>query len=174
MGYSTSQHHFVIKLQNPVRYANFSPTNPQHLILESKEKAWYCDLDGHQIGQAYNGSNIAVSLDGTQLALYENGSVTIQDSKSQRVIAKFHIAKDGEKHCCFSPDGQFIAVSVADIAYVWNIGSSDPHPIGTFIGHTHTITALAFSSPSSLITASSSRVVQFWQIRFLISRPSPN
>ena len=75
------------------------------------------------------------------------------------------------KHCCFSPNGKLIAAAVDKTAYVWDIASSDSHPIETFIGHTSDITALAFYSPSSLISASDDKSVKFWQIGTLSTEP---
>jgi WD40 repeat protein len=58
----------------------------------------------------------------------------------------------------------FIAVSAERIAHVWDITGSEPHLIETFTGHTDIITSLAFSSSSSLISASVDQSVKFWKI----------
>jgi len=87
-------------------------------------------------------------------------------------MTKFHVDNGSAYHCCFSPDGKYIAVASYRTAYVWNITSSDPHPTGTFVGHTDDITSLVFSSPSSLISISMDNTVKFWQISALPSDPT--
>jgi WD40 repeat protein len=56
-----------------------------------------------------------------------------------------------------------VAVAVNSTISVWDI-SSDPHLVETFIGHAYEVSAIAFSSPSSLISASYDKSVKFWQI----------
>jgi WD40 repeat protein len=70
-------------------------------------------------------------------------------------------------HCCFSPDGKLIAAAAGGIAYVWDITSPDCCLVETFVGHTGISGALAFSSPSSLISVSDDNAVRFWQISSL-------
>ena len=67
-------------------------------------------------------------------------------------------------NCCFSPDGKLVATAANNPVYVWDITNPEPCLIETFIGHTHRITSLVFSSPTSLISASSDKSVRFWQI----------
>src|ERR1700743_3065821 len=79
-------------------------------------------------------------------------------------MAEFSVTSGGTGLCCFSPDGRLVAASAGHIAYVWDVTSPDPYPIEVFIGHTDDITALTFSSSSSLISASDDKSVKFWQI----------
>ncbi|KAF9645378.1 WD40 repeat-like protein [Thelephora ganbajun] len=156
--------HHIIKQQDFVGQVSFSPIDPQCLISVSGAKVWQWDINGHQIGSAYNGSYIAFSSDGSQIALYYEDTVTVQNSKSRVVVAEFHVATSYARHCCLSPDGKFAAAAANNIIYVWDIASSDPYLVQTFIGHTYPITSLAFSSPSSLISTSYDNSVKFWQI----------
>jgi WD40 repeat protein len=128
------------------------------------DRVSHWDINGCQIGPTYDGSHIAFSLDGKQFALCNKGAIIVQTFESRATIAKFHVTNGTPKHCCFSPNGKLIAAAVDNTAYVWDIASSDSHPIETFIGHTSDITALAFYSPSSLISASEDMSVKFWQI----------
>ena len=79
-------------------------------------------------------------------------------------MAKFNMDNDKTRHCCFSPDGRLVAIAVYHTAYVWDITSSEPCLIETFVGHTQNIISLVFSSPTSLISTSWDRSVKFWQI----------
>jgi len=81
-----------------------------------------------------------------------------------KTLIQFQVTSSDTKYCCFSPDGRLIAVAIGNTAYVWDITSSNPHLVETFIGHTHSIASLAFSSPTTLISASVDRSVKFWQI----------
>ena len=63
-----------------------------------------------------------------------------------------------------SPSGEMVAISAGSTIYVWDIANSEPHLVGTFIGHTNHINSLTFSSPSSLISASTDQSVKFWKI----------
>ena len=154
----------VIKQQGTVFYISFSPNAPQHLLSICNDKIWQWDINGHQVGPTYDGSHIAFSLDGTQFVSCKGMAVTVQNSSSGVIVAEFHVASDDTKYCCFSPDGRFVAVAAQSIAYVWDITNSKPQLVETFIGHTHYITSLAFSSPSSLISVSEDSSVKFWQI----------
>jgi WD40 repeat protein len=90
--------------------------------------------------------------------------VTVQNSDSGAIVAEFQVANSDTQCCCFSPDGRLVAIAGDNTAYVWDITSSDPHLVETFIGHTKYITSLVFSSPTTLISASEDRSVKFWQI----------
>ena len=142
---------------------NFSPTDPQHLISTAHGEVLQWDISGHQIKHPYKGSYAAFSSDGTLLVIYHEGIFTVQNSNSGAVVTKFQLAGSDHMHCCFSPDDKFVAVAVNGIIYIWDI-SSDPHLVETFISHTHELSALVFSSPSSLISASFDKPIKFWQI----------
>jgi WD40 repeat protein len=160
----TGECYHTIEQQDPVYHISFSPTNPKHLISISGDRVWQWDTNGHQIKPAFDGSCIAFSSDGTQFASYHNTVVTVQNSDSGAIIAEFQVAKSDIRYCCFSPDNGLVAVAGGNTAYIWDITSSDPHLIETFIGHTGDITSLAFSSPTTLISASKDKSVKFWQI----------
>jgi hypothetical protein len=129
------------------------------------------DINGCQIGPTDNGSSIAFSLDGKQLALCSPTAIIVQTLEPRETIANFHVTSSNPIHCCFSPNGKLIASAIGKTAYVWDITSVGSHPIETFIGHTAVITALAFYSPSSLISASYDMSVKFWKIGALSTEP---
>ena len=164
----TGECHHVIGYYNN----RLSLTHSQNLMVMSGDKIQQLDINGNKIGPEHTGSYVASSLDGTQFALCNKSTVTVQDSRSRALISKFHVGSHTVNHCCFSPDGRFIAVSVDSIIYVWNITSSTPCLIEMFIGHTRKIAALTFSSPSSLISTSKDKSVKFWQIGTLSAEPT--
>ena len=160
----TGECHWTIEQKYQVEHVSFSPTDPQHIISISGNEVWQWDADGHQIPPTYNGSHIAFSLDHTKFALCNENVITVQNSDSRAILAEFTVS-NWTSHCCFSPDGQLIAAAAAfGTTYVWDITSPDPHLVETFAGHTRDITSLAFSSPSSLVSASEDKSVRFWQI----------
>ena len=163
----TGKCHWTIDQQDEVGHVSFSPTNPQHIISISGNEVWHWDANGHQIPPTYNGSHIAFSPDHTQFALCNGNVITVQNSDSRAIVAEFTVSNE-TSHCCFSPDGQLIAAAVGKTAYVWDITSPNPHLVETF-GHTSWVTSLAFSSPSSLISASNGGSVKFWQIGVLLT-----
>ena len=177
----TGECNHVIEQQGTVWHIRFSPINSQHLLSTCDYKVWQWDINGNEVGPAYNGFHIAFSSDGTQLAIYDWTTVTVQNSNSGVIMARFQVADDDKdndyEHCCFSPDGRLVAVVVNGIAYIWDITSSEPHLIETFAGHTKHITSLIFSSPSSLISASQMLIFSYvsqTKINLpLISRTSP-
>ena len=65
-----------------------------------------------------------------------------------------------------------MAAGANNTIHIWDITGSDPHLVETFVGHTKDITSLAFSSPSTLISASGDRSVKFWQISALPTVPT--
>jgi len=166
----TGECHHIINQQANACYVSFSPTDPQHLIFISEGKVYQQNINDDHIMYTYDGSHAAFSLDGAQVVLCDGEVVTVQNSNSGAIITKFHVANGNTKHCCFSPDGRLVAVAAGSVAYVWDITSSDPCLIKILVGHLEDINALAFSSPSSLISVSNDKSVKFWQI----STPSPD
>jgi len=153
----------VIRQQSIVYHVIFSPTNPQHLISICNDKLWQWDTDGHQISPPSVASCVAFSPNGTQFVLCYWAVVTVQNSGSGATVAKFQVNGNAQC-CCFSLDGRLVAVAAGRVIYVWDITGSDPYLVETLIGHTEYITSLAFSSPSTLISASEEKSVKFWQI----------
>ena len=162
----TRECHCIIEQGKDVGYVNFSPSDPQHLISASQDgtiQKW--DIDGHQIGPKYEGSQATFSLDGTHLVSHKGKVVTVRNSNSGAIVAEFHVASDYTYHSCFSPNGRLIAVAASGTVYVWDITGSDPLLVGTFAEHTSYITSVIFSS--SLISASKDNSIKFWQISAL-------
>jgi len=73
-----------------------------------------------------------------------------------------------------SPDSRLVAIAADNTIHIWDITSSNHHPVETFHGHTKAITSLAFSSSSTLISASEDKSVRFWQIGTLSADPVVN
>ena len=161
----------VIEQQGDIDSVSFSPTNPQHIISTSCGKVWQWDVKGHQIPPTYDGTYISFSPDHAQFALCNEQVITVQSSDSRAIVAEFHVANNYARYCCFSPDGRLIAAAADRTAYVWDITNSDPYLVETFVGHTDDITALVFSSPSSIISASWDCSVKFWKIGALSIGP---
>ena len=151
----------IIEQNGYVDHVEFSPVDPQHLISVSGGTIQKWDINGHQIGPAYHGSCAAFSPDGTQF-VSGGEMITIRNSDSGATVAEFLAPKNTIHHCCFSPNGRYVAIDTGTTAYIWNITGSDPHLIETLSGHTDQITSLAFSN-SSLISASLDQSVKFWQ-----------
>ena len=156
----TGMCHCVIKQQNYVHHVSFSPKAPQQLLSTCDDKVWQWDINGHQVGPTYDGSCIAFSSDGTQFVLCKGSAITVQDFCSGAIVAEFHVSNDYTQYCCFSPDGRLVAVAAGKNVYVWDITSSEPYLIESFISCT---ASLVFSSPSSLISAPDCSI-KFWQI----------
>ena len=141
----------------------FSPLDPKHLRFISDGKIWQWDIDSQKIAPECDGFCMAFSLDGTQFAVCDE-VVEVQRSDSKEIVARFLPPKKYIRCCCFSPDNRVIAVAANKIIYIWDITSSDPHPLETFIGHDMNVSSIAFSSPSSLISTSQDKSVKFWKI----------
>jgi len=138
--------------------------DPQYFISISGGGVWEWSTDGHKIASTYDGSYAAFSSDGSKFVLCNGAVVQVKSSDSRAVVAEFHMDNTWTRYCCFSPDGRFIAIASDHTAYVWDITSPEPHLIETFTGHTHSITSLIFSSPTSLVSASHDGSIKFWQI----------
>ena len=168
----TGECYQTIQQQGYVSYVTFSPMDPQLLVSICNDKVWQWDTNGHQIKPPYDGSCIAFSSDGAQLVSCNEVVATVQNSDSGVIVAKFIAAYCDVHRCCFSPDGRLVVVAAGKAAYIWDITSSDPHLVGSFIGHTGRITSLVFSSPSSLISASEDNSVKWWKIAVLQKDPA--
>ena len=160
----TGECHCVLELQKPVYCVTFSPMDPQHLVSWSDDDIQQWDIDSCQYKSTYRCSYPAFSLDGTHFISSRGPAVTVKNTGSGETVATYSVPNGGLGYCCFSPDGKLVAAAARTTAYVWDVTSSDPHPIGTFIGHTVAIISLTFSSSSSLISASWDKSVKFWQI----------
>jgi len=167
----TGECHIIIKGHHDVvKTVSFSPTN-SHLLLSTSSdgivQKW--DIGGHQLGPSIAGSCIAFSPDGTQFISCKGAAITIQDTGSGATVGKFHLTHAEPNHCCFSPNGRFIACAAGHTIYLWDITGLDPCLIKILVGHTAEITSLIFPS-LTLISASEDRSVKFWEI----STPSAN
>ena len=169
----TGELHHTIKQRGMVKYVCCSPLDPKLLISSSNGKICQWNIDGQKIASESDGSHIAFSLDGTQLIVWNEPDVEVQNPDSRAIVAKFSIPTQSIKCCCVSPDNRLVAVADDRTIYVWDITSSNSHPLDAFIGHTIPITSLAFSSPSSLISTSYDKSVKFWQIGASPTDPVP-
>ena len=160
----TGECYHTINHQDIAFNVSFFPTDPQYILSTSYNKIWQWNTDGHQIKPMRDGSHITFSSDGTQLVSCNETVVTVQDFNSGAIVAEFQAATSEIYHCYFSPDSRFIAITTDDTAYIWDITDSNPHLVETFTGHTGKITSIAFSSSSSLISASEDGSIKFWQI----------
>ena len=154
----------VIQQVDIVFYIRFFPLDPQHFISISDGKVWEWNIDGHKTAPEYNGSYAAFSIDGTKSVSCNGAVVQVRSSNSRAIITELHMDKTNATCCCFSPDGRLVAIAAGFTAYIWDITSSPPCLIETFIGHTNSIISLAFSSSTSLVSASWDQSVKFWKI----------
>jgi len=169
----TGECHHTIEQQDPVVYVCFSPLDPKLLISLSGGKICQWDIDSQKIASESDGSHIAFSLDGTQLVVFNESVIEVQNPDSRAIMTKFSIPEWFIECCCVSPDNSLVAVAAYRIIYVWDITNSNPHLLDTFIDHTGDIESLAFSSPSSLISISWNSSVRFWQIGASPTDPVP-
>jgi WD40 repeat protein len=168
----TGECHCIIEQQGQVDYVIFSPANPQHLISASGGYIWKWDINGHQIGPTHKGTHAAFSPDGTHFISCEENVSTVQNSDSRITVAECQIPNHDPNppfshdfvDCCFSPNGRLVAIATESFIYVWDITGSDPLLVEAFIGDTGSFSSLTFSSPSTIISASHSNSVKFWQI----------
>jgi len=162
----TGKFHCIIQKEGSAPHVSFFPSDPQHLlsVCDSIDvQQW--DINGHQVGLAYNGSSqVAFSPDGTQFVLYFEGAILIRNSSSGLIVTEFQTDVEQLDYICFSPNGRLIAAASCDGTYVWDITGSNPCLIETFPECTSDITSLEFSSPSSLILGYNDCSIKFWQI----------
>ena len=159
----TGECYHTIQQQDDVDHVIFSPTDPQYLISISDNKVWQWDTNGCQIRSAFDGSHAAFSSDGAQVVSCFETTITVHNSSSGAIATEFQVVDDAHM-CCFSPDNGLVAVAVGRAAYCWDITTSEPQLVETFIGHTQRISSLIFSSSTTLISASGDKSVKFWQI----------
>ena len=155
--------HCTINLYSGVCSVSFSPTNSKLIMSASSDHAiqqW--DIGGHKIGPAYEGDGVAFSSDGTFFVSWKGTVATIQKFGSGVVVTKLQVSRNNFECCCFSPNGKSLVGSAGQTIYLWDITSSDPHLIKTFVGHTDDILSLGFSS--ALISLSIDQSIKFWQV----------
>ena len=153
----------TIQQQDSVQQIVFSPIDPQYLISVSDTKVWWWGANGYQIRLPFDSFDIDFSSDGTQFVSCFREIVTVHNSNSGAIVTEFQVVGIAHR-CCFSPDNGLVAAAVGETAYCWDITTSEPKLVETFIGHTDFITSLIFSSPTTLISASHDKSVKFWQI----------
>ena len=161
----TGECHQIIEQQSHVYQVIFSPTDPQYLLSVASHRVWQWNTNGHQAGPPVDGYYAAFSPDGAQVVSHYETTATVWTSNIGTIMAKFPVAYDkADQHFCFSPDCQLVAATIGDNIYIWDITSSEPCLIEILTGHTNIIAGLAFSSPSSLISASHDQSLRFWWI----------
>ena len=161
----TGECYHIIKQPDRVDIVKFSPVDSQYFLSISGREIYQWDIGGHQAGPTFEGIDADFSPDGTKVVSRCGKVATVQNFSSREVIATFPVVQDNGHCCCFSPDGKLIAVTAASAACVWDITTSEPHLIETFIGHTNIILHIAFSSSSALVSVSFDQSVKFWKIR---------
>ena len=170
----TGECHQMMEHQDFVSCVSFSPKNPHLLMSASGDgtvQQW--NTNGYKAGPTYSGYQIAFSPDGTDKFISRaEKDITVWSISSGVIVSGFGITISQCHPCCFSPDGTLVAATAGNNAYVWDITGSGPHLVETFVGHTKDITSLAFSSPSTLISASRDKSIKFWQIGALPSDPA--
>ena len=150
---------------NSVNHIRFSPVDSQRFISSSFDgtiQQW--NVAGQQIGFPYEegGEDLAYALDGTRFISCWGSIATVRDSESGAVVVEIKVPVSGlPSRCCFSPDGRFVALSVGETIYVWDITIPGARLVGRLAGHTGHITSITF--PSYLISASNDKSVKFWQ-----------
>ena len=159
----TGECYHTIQQQQIVFYVMISPKGLQHLISISDRKVWQWDANGCLIRPPFDGYHVSFSSDGAQFASCFEKTITVHNSNSGAITTQFQVT-DNAHRCCFSPDNKFIVVAVNITAYWWDITTSEPQLVETFICHTKMITSLIFSSSTTLISASEDNSVKFWQI----------
>ena len=168
----TEKRQYIMRHQNSVEHISFSPTDPRHLIFRCGDKLWQWNTNGHPIETLYHCYHAAFSPDGTKFVSCYNPVITVQNSDFGAIVAEFQATNRTYQCCCFSPDGRLVAVAGGNTIHIWDINSSVPYLVETFIGHTGYIESLVFSSPTTLISASQDKSVKFWQIGTLSMDPA--
>jgi len=148
----------VMEQQDWVYHISFSPIDSQCLISASGGKVHQWDTSGHKINPVDDTSHVTFSLGQIQVVLCQ-GVAVVQHNVDDRL----------SRCCCLIPGGRLIAVAAGSAINIWDITGSDPHLIKTYVGHSHDISSLVFSSPSSLISSSNDGLVKFWQIANLLT-----
>ena len=139
----------------------FSPMDSQSFISISGGLLCQWDVNGHQINCNYDSSEVTFYLGQTQLVTCQ-GVVAVVLSFSGEPLSH---------QCCLSPGGRLVAIAAGSNIDIWDITSSDTNIVKTFVGHTKSISALAFSYPSTLLSSSHDGSIKFWDIGDLLVDP---
>ena len=166
--------HCTINQKSSVEHVIFSPTDPQHLISICDDQVWQWDANGHKIKPPFDGEHVSFSSDGAQFISCYKKAIRVYNSNSGATVVKLKTTDSKFPWCSFSPDSRLVAVAVGRVVHCWDITSSKPCLVETFIGHADDITSLLFSSPTTLISASRDKSVKFWQIRAQTTDPAVN
>ena len=154
----------IIEKSDLVNTVTFSPTNSQFLLSSSGfgiVEQW--NMNGQKVGSQIPGSYITFSPDGTQFVSCNWKNITIRDTSSRMTVMEFNLTGNAN-HCCFSPDGRFIAAAADSTIQLWDITGHSPYLVQVLIGHAQYITSLVFSSSLTLISSSLDNSIKFWQI----------
>ena len=146
---------------------SFSPIDPRRLLSASWHttvRQW--DVDGIQIGTSYNETDrvdhLSYTLDGTRFVSCGGKFATVRDSETGAVVVKLNAPDQTPlAGCCFSPDGRFLACAAGPTICVWDITISGGRLVGRLVGHSSSVSFIAFSP--SLISGSWDKSVKFWQ-----------
>ncbi len=155
--------------QGPVRAIAFLPDH-QRLVSGGYDgivRIW--DLEsGHVLStlQAETQDEVravAVSADGTRVAVCQDRTVRIWSLATQTLERSVDYGEAHAAAIAFAPDGQTLAVGDdSGLVKLWNVSTGDA--IRTLRGHHETIHALAYSPDGSLLaSASHDRTVRVWE-----------
>ena len=144
-----------------VTFLHFLPTVPTRLVSLSGGLIQQWDINGNQTGPTISGRHIAFSSDGGRFVLCDEGSPTLRDTDSGKVITTLYSPSQDFSLCCFSPSDQFAAGVAHATVYVWNV-TGTPRLIETFIPHGTSIFSLVYTT--SLISMHSDGKIRFRRI----------
>ena len=164
-------HPIKTRLGGRVNVVRFSPADSRRFMFSSRGGIQQLDVDGHEAGTScreyHRSADLAYSSDGNRFVYCGTSGATVRDSNSgAMVVALVH---QNLSHCCFSPDGRFVACSCGTAICIWDITIRET-PLAKYqSGHSEFITFLAF--PSTLVSGSSDRSVKFWQSSSFLAIP---
>ena len=164
----TGKLHPITNADTRIRSITFSPIDPRRLLWSSVDgtvQQW--GTDGRQIGASYCDADIwqvealAYTSDGTRFVFCGGMVAVVWDSESGKQVVKLRAPEKSHLfQCCFSPDGTFVACGSNPNIFVWDISIPGAPLVKYLVGHSTTVTFLAFSS--SLISGSHDKSVKFW------------
>ena len=154
-----------------VNVVRFSPADSRRFMFSSRGGIQQLDVDGHEAGTSCReyrrSADFAYSSDGNRFVHCGSTGATVRDSNSGAVVVS--LDRQSLSHCCFSPDGKFVACSCGTAICIWDITIRGTPLVRCQPEHSRLITFLAF--PSTLVSGSLDRSVKFWRTSSFQAKP---
>ena len=107
--------------------------------------------------------HVKFSPDGLYFVCVNGNTISLRGAASGKEVMKFSDQSGSVCSVCSTTDGKFIATNLQNAIKLWEVKKGKL--VKTFIGHSKTVTSIAFSADNNqLVSGSNDKTVKLWDV----------